>query len=75
MPGEFSNEIAVKASGDNIAGPAKGFKAGVLSTQKASSGTDLKFQPITKAEPQRTVTEAGNIFTRFISLLTHLFNR
>ncbi len=76
LPGEFSNEIAVKASGDNMVGPARGFKAGVLSAQnqKASTGAELKFKPITSAHPQR-VLESGNLFIKFISFVTHIFGK
>ena len=77
MPGEFSNESSVKASGNNTVGPAKGFKAGVLSIQNqtASSDADIKFKPITQVKPQRIAAEASNIFTRLIGFLTHIFKR
>lgn len=74
-PGDFSNELAVKASGDNLQDPARGFKAGVLSTNKASNEATPKFEPITQAQPQRAVAEAGNIFTRLISFLGHFFQK
>lgn len=75
MPGEFSNEVAVKASGDYISGPATGFKAGVLSTQRASSGADLKFKPITKANPQRVFEKTENIFDNIVSFISFVWSR
>lgn len=67
MPGEFSNEIAVKASGDNyISGPAIGFKYGVLSTQKQATPTaQAKFKPVTSYEPSR--------WEAVINFFLHLF--
>ncbi len=78
MPGEFSNEIAVDASGNNISAPATGFKAGVLSAQissQASNEGELKFKPITSAKPLRVVAESGDSFTRFLNFILHLFRR
>jgi len=77
MPGEFSNEIAVKASGDNVADPASGFKAGVLSAQnqKNISQDDLKFKPITSAKPERVLFQSGNLFAKIINFIAHLFGR
>ena len=77
MPGEFSNEIAVKASGDNITSPARGFKAGVLSiqNQKTSLNTELKFKPITSANPQRVLNGSTNLVSKFINFISQIFKK
>ncbi|MCL4365875.1 fibronectin type III domain-containing protein, partial [Patescibacteria group bacterium] len=52
MPGDFSNEVAVKVSGKNISTTPAGFQAGVLgSTKKASQSAQqvMPFKPITSA--------------------------
>lgn len=72
MPGEFSNELAVKVTGDNIAtGPAVGFKAGVL----GSIQQEMPFKPITSANPTRVVTSSVSLFTKILNFFTHLFKR
>lgn len=74
MPGEFSNELSSKSTGDNLSGPAKGFKAGILSAQSSTdSAVDLKFKPITQAYPQRIVIEAKSVFGKIASFITNLF--
>lgn len=76
MPGDFSNEVAVKASGDNLKPyPASGFKQGVLAVQTHSASTEaqLKFKPITSANPQRALIETSNLFTKILSFFQHLF--
>lgn len=69
MPGEFSNELSVAVSGDQISGPAKGFKSGVLSSTK----TELTFKPITAAKPERITKSSSNFLSRVFDLLTRLF--
>lgn len=78
MPGEFSNELAVKASGGYITAPAKGFKAGVLSAKNPEdlvSKNELKYKPITQVQPGRAVSQPVTIVTKIISLFAHLLNR
>lgn len=69
MPGELSNEVAVKVLGDKISGPAKGFKSGVLSSTK----TELTFKPITAARSERITKSSSNFLSRVFDLLTRLF--
>lgn len=77
MSGEFSNELAVKASGDKRTGPATGFKQGVLSAQNqtASIEAELKFKPITEAKPQRVIFEGAKILSLIVNFLSNLFAR
>lgn len=67
MPGELSNELAVKVLGDLISGPAKGFKSEVLSSNKA----DLKFKSITTVKPERVIKT--NLLAKLFSLISRLF--
>lgn len=67
MPGDFSNELAVKAAGDQLVQPATGFKAAV------SDQPELRFKPITKANPQRIVSETGNLVTKIVNFILSLF--
>lgn len=71
MPGDFSNEIAVKVSGDKVSGPAAGFKAGVLGSKEV----ELPFQPITEAKTTHITTSGVNLFTRILNFLARLFGR
>lgn len=77
MPGEFSNEVSTKPSGDNLTGPAKGFKPGVLSAQdqKTSAKTELKYRPISQVNPSRIISESANVFKQVINFFSNLFKR
>lgn len=71
MPGEYSNEMAVKVAGDALSGPAKGFKSGVLASVKK----DPAFQPITQAKPApRMVKGYNSIFKRLFVLVRGFFD-
>lgn len=70
MPGDFSNEVAVKVSGDSVSGPATGFKSGVLSKLTP----DTKFKPITEAKPAHITNSSTNIFAKVLNFLSHLFH-
>jgi hypothetical protein len=69
MPGEFSNELAVKVSGDKLNGPARGFKSGVLSSSK----TALKFKPITEAKPVRLTNSSSSFLDRLFIFFNRFF--
>lgn len=82
MPGEFSNEVKVLVVGPKInTSIAEGFEAGVLSQHTESEATpsaekiEVPFKPITFAQPQRVISEAGNIFTKIINFIKHIFDR
>lgn len=71
MPGEFSNGMSAKVTGDNIGNkPAVGFKAGILGSNKQ----DLQFKSITSVEPRITVSST-NFLTKIVNFITHLFKR
>lgn len=78
MSGEFSNEVGVKVVGPKTnSKKAEGFKAGVLSakTKQSTGEAELKYQPITSAQPQRVVVESAGLMTRIIKFAGNLFNR
>lgn len=84
MPGDFSNEIAVKVAGSTITAPAAGFKAGVLGATKrnattspniATQGPETIFKPITSAKPERVITGSGNFLIRVLNFFTNIFKR
>lgn len=78
MPGEFSNEVGVKVVGPKTNSKiAEGFKAGVLSakTKQSTQQAELKYQPITSAQPQRVVVESAGFLTRILKFAGNLFNR
>lgn len=73
MPGEYSNEISVKATGDNIGNkPASGFRAGVLGSDKKE---DLEFKPISSASPTHITNGTKNLLNRIWGALTRFFKR
>lgn len=74
-PGDYSNERAAKATGDNISGPAIGFKAGVLGSSKQADTQNAEFKPITAAQPARITKSTETFLTKVFTFLTHLFKR
>ena len=77
MPGDFSNEVAVKTTGPVLTTPATGFKAGVLgkTTQKLTVEPKIPFQPITEAKPARMVVSTENFLTKVWNFFSSLFKR
>ncbi len=78
MPGDFSNEVAVKVSGNNITNePATGFKAGVLGSnkQKEASDTAVPFKPITSASPSRIIVSSESFLTKVVKFFTNIFKK
>lgn len=69
-PGDYSNVLEVKAYGQNIAGPAFGFKEGVLSTssskinQKISQNADINSTPV--------VSAPKSVFERIIDFIKNI---
>jgi hypothetical protein len=80
MPGDFSNEVSVKVSGNKIKYPAQGFKEGVLGSNTKKITPQFNNQPLpsTKAEVSYEViqpnTPKGNPVTNFFSKIFGLFN-
>lgn len=89
MPGDFSNEMAVKVVGDKITTPAAGFKPGVLGVNKkiatksaaATSAAiitpqpEATFKPITSAKPDRVITGSRNSLRRLLDVFQNLFKK
>ncbi len=65
-PGEFSNEIAVKAIGDKLLGPAKGFKSGSLGL------SETKFKPINITNPNHITQSGATWFEKILSFFSRL---
>ncbi|OGE38810.1 hypothetical protein A3B42_04185 [Candidatus Daviesbacteria bacterium RIFCSPLOWO2_01_FULL_38_10] len=65
-PGEFSNEIAVKATGDKLIGPAKGFKSGSLGL------SETKFKPINITNPNHITQSGATWFEKILSFFSRL---
>ena len=65
-PGEFSNEIAVTATGDKLIGPAKGFKSGSLSL------SETKFKPINITNPNHITQSGTTWFEKILSFFSRL---
>ncbi len=85
MPGDYSNEVSVKVSGNKIKYPAQGFQSGVLGTNKQSLPLGKKIAPkfenqplpSTKSEIAYQViqpnTGSGNPFSNVFSKIFSLF--
>lgn len=77
MPGDFSNEIAVKVNGPQISSSAEGFKQGVLSAQqeeKQNEVTDNQpFRPVTEVQSNRILANTTGFFRQILEFIKNLF--
>ena len=77
MPGAYSNEVAVRVSGNKIKYPAQGFIAGVLGAKKVTPKSSSVPQASVKSEVKYEVVNptTGNVLGSFFSKILSLFGR